>query len=171
MVREMALEEVDLVIDYFHGSTPEHLEVLGVDPKRLPSRELWREFYAGEFEKAVHDRSALLIIWELDDVPVGFSTADKITYGEQAYMHLHVIDPQQRRSGIGSACVRETTDLYFKALSLQRLFCEPNAFNVAPNRTLQGVGFRYVKTHETVPGPLNYHQPVTRWVLEKSARV
>ena len=124
MVREMALEEVDLVIDYFHGSTPEHLEVLGVDPTRLPSRELWREHYAGEFEKAVHDRWALLVIWELDDVPVGFSTADKIAYGEQAYMHLHVTDPRQRRSGIGSACVRETADLYFKALSLQRLFCD-----------------------------------------------
>jgi hypothetical protein len=43
---------------------------------------------------------------------------------------------------------------------------EPNAFNAAPNRTLQRAGFRYVKTHMTVPGPLNYHQAVTRWVLE-----
>jgi hypothetical protein len=25
-----------------------------------------------------------------------------------------------------------------------------------------------VKTHMTVPGPLNYHQAVTRWVLERS---
>jgi len=37
---------------------------------------------------------------------------------------------------------------------------------VAPNRTLQSVGFRYVKTHKTIPGPLNYRQAVTRWVLE-----
>jgi RimJ/RimL family protein N-acetyltransferase len=167
IIREMDLEEVDLIIDYFHGSTPEHLELLGVDPTRLPSRERWRERYAGEYEQAVHDRSTLLVVWELDDVPVGFSTADKIVYGEQAHMHLHLIDPQQRRSGIGSACMRETADFYFKALALQRLFCEPNAFNVAPNRILQSVGFRYVKTYKTVPGPLNYHQPVTRWVLEK----
>jgi hypothetical protein len=24
-----------------------------------------------------------------------------------------------------------------------------------------------VMTHETVPGPLNFHQPVNRWVLRK----
>src|ERR1700729_337999 len=36
-VRPMALHETDLIIDYFHGATPEHLEKLGVDPTRLPA--------------------------------------------------------------------------------------------------------------------------------------
>jgi RimJ/RimL family protein N-acetyltransferase len=166
VVREMGLDEVGLVIDYFHGSTPEHLETLGVDPTRLPTRNDWRSRYVAEYAKPVHDRSTLLVMWELDDVAVGFSTADKIAYGEQAHMHLHIVDPQRRRAGVGSACVRETVALYFDALALKRLFCEPNAFNVAPNRTLQSVGFRYVKTYHTVPGRLNYHQAVTRWVLE-----
>jgi hypothetical protein len=52
-------------------------------------------------------------------------------------------------------------------LKLKRLFCEPYAFNVAPNRTLQKTGFKYLKTYMTVPGPLNYHQAVTRWVVER----
>jgi RimJ/RimL family protein N-acetyltransferase len=82
-------------------------------------------------------------------------------------MHLHVVESQLRGSGIGSASLPETIELYFKLLKLKRLFCEPNAFNVAPNRALQGAGFRYVKTHMTVPGPLNYHQAVNRWVFEE----
>jgi RimJ/RimL family protein N-acetyltransferase len=168
VVREMAADEADLIIDYFHGSTPEHLELLGVDPTRLPTPERWRERYVRDFAVPVRDRSSLLVIWELDGAPIGFSTADRIVYGEQAHMHLHVVDPQRRGSGIGSACVRETVELYFRALALERLFCEPSAFNVAPNRTLQAVGFKYVKTHMTVPGPLNYRQAVTRWVLESS---
>jgi hypothetical protein len=49
-VRETALDETNIVIDYFHASTPEHLEMMGVDPSRLPSRALWsgrfRELYA-----------------------------------------------------------------------------------------------------------------------------
>lgn len=170
VVREMAVAEAALIIDYFHGSTPEDLELLGVDPTRLPPPESWRKHYAKEYAAPVRDRSALLVIWELDTVPIGFSTADKIVYGEQAHMHLHVVDPQRRGSGIGSACVRETANLYFEKLALERLLCEPNAFNVAPNRTLQSAGFRYVKTYMTVPGPLNYHQAVTRWVLEKDPR-
>jgi RimJ/RimL family protein N-acetyltransferase len=62
--------------------------------------------------------------------------------------------------------VRRSAALYFRALQLKRLYSEPNAFNIAPNRTLQKAGFRYLKTHMTVPGPLNYHQAVTRWVME-----
>jgi len=167
VVREMGVGEAELVIDYFHGSTPEHLELLGIDPARLPSPEYWRQRYANDFAKPIADRSSLLVIWELDSVPIGFSTADKIVFGKHAHMHLHVVDPQRRGSGIGTACVRETAKLYFEKLALERLFCEPNAFNVAPNRTLQSAGFRYVKTHMTVPGPINHHQAVTRWVLEQ----
>jgi RimJ/RimL family protein N-acetyltransferase len=166
VVREMALDQVDLVIDYFHGSTPEHLEAMGVDPTRLPPRSQWRARYAGEFEKPLEERSTLLVVWELDGVAVGFSTSDRIVHGDEARMHLHIVDAHRRGSGIGAAAVRETVGIYFSALALKRLFCEPNAFNVAPNRTLQRAGFRYVKTYRTVPGPLNYHQAVTRWVFE-----
>lgn len=41
------------------------------------------------------------------------------------------------------------------------------AFKVAPNRTLQRFGFKYVKTYVTVPGPLNFHQAVNRWAIER----
>jgi RimJ/RimL family protein N-acetyltransferase len=109
----------------------------------------------------------VLVIWLSDDRPIGFSTSDKIRYGEQANMHLHVTEPGQRHQGIGVEFVRLSVDIYFERLKLKRLFCEPNAFNVAPNRTLQKAGFKYLKTHMTVPGPLNFHQTVTRWVMER----
>ena len=44
-VREMTLDETDLVSNYFHTSTVEHLEMMGVDPSRLFSRTAWRERY------------------------------------------------------------------------------------------------------------------------------
>lgn len=167
LVREMDLGESELIIDYFHGSTPEYLEVLGVDPTRLPSPERWRETFAEQLGLPIEQRAMLAVIWEEDDTPVGFSTADKIRFGEEAHMHLHIVDPQRRQSGLGAECVRRTVDLYFERLRLRRLFCQPNAFNVAPNRTLQRAGFTYLKTHTTVPGPLNFRQPVTRWVMER----
>jgi hypothetical protein len=57
-------------------------------------------------------------------------------------MHLYIVHAEQRRMGSGAACVRMTAELYFEALALQRLYCEPNAFNAAPNRTLQRAGFK-----------------------------
>lgn len=165
-VRPMDLDEASIIPDYFHGSSPEDLELLGVDPTRLPHRDTWLRLFEAEYEKPLQDRAVMLVLWLGDNRPVGFSTADKIAYGHHANMHLHVIDPAIRGSGVGTTCVRATAALYFRELQLDRLFCEPNAFNVAPNRTLQRAGFRYVKTHWTVPGPLNFHQAVTRWVLD-----
>jgi len=107
----MRLDEVGLIIDYFHGATPEHLETLGVDPTRLPDPARWRERSAQDYARPHRERG--------------------------------------------------------ETLALERLFCEPSAFNVAPNRTPQRAGFRYVKTHMAVPGWLNHHQAVTRWVLER----
>ena len=166
-VREMRFDETDLVIDYFHQSTPEHLEMMGVDPSRLPTPDAWRERFRNDFSRSVEQRLGLLVIWLSGDQPVGFSSSDKIVYGDRGNMHLHIVDPKGRRQGAGVECVRQTVDLYFDRLQLKSLFCEPNALNVAPNRTLQKAGFKYVKTYMTVPGWLNFHQPVTRWVIER----
>ena len=166
-VREMAAAETGLIVDYFLNSTPEHLEMLGVDPTRFPPAAGWRERMRNECAVPIEQRSVLLVIWLSDDRPIGFSTVDKIRLGEQANMHLHVVDPDRRHQGVGAECVRRSVELYFERLKLKRLFCEPYAFNVAPNRTLQKAGFKYLKTHMTVPGPLNFHQAVTRWVIER----
>ena len=77
VIRERLCEEVDLIIDYFHGATPDYLETLGVDPTRLPTRSGWREKYTTEFSKPVQERSNVPVIWELDGLAVGFSTSDK----------------------------------------------------------------------------------------------
>jgi RimJ/RimL family protein N-acetyltransferase len=167
-VREMKLSDVGLIIAYFHDASPEHLAMIGVDRGRLPDPARWRELYRQEYERPVAQRRSLQVIWERDAEPIGFSVADKIIHGREAHMHLHIVAPALRRSGLGTACVSRTARLYLEALALERLFCEPNAFNVAPNRTLQRAGFRYVKTYETIPGPLNVPQAVTRWVLERA---
>jgi RimJ/RimL family protein N-acetyltransferase len=166
-VRPMTLPETELVVEYFLGATPEHLETMGVDPTRLPSRATWHERLAHDFALPIEMRQAFQTIWLDDERAIGFSTTDKIVFGERANMHLHMIDADRRNSGAGVECVRLSVDIYFETLRLKRLFCEPYAFNVAPNRTLQKAGFKYLKTHMTVSGQLNYHQAVTRWIMER----
>lgn len=168
-VRPMELHEVDMVIDYFLQASAEHHETLGVDPTRLPPRDVWRNLLDHELRKPIEQRRSYLVLWECEGKPVGFSSVDKIKYGAEAYMHLHIVESDLRRRGVGAACVAQSAAHYFDVLRLQRLYCEPNAYNVAPNRTLQKAGFRYVKTHKTVPGPLNFHQAVTRWIMERDA--
>jgi RimJ/RimL family protein N-acetyltransferase len=154
--RLMTRDEIHVLIDYFHDSSPEHLETLGVDPTRLPKREAWHQRMLQEFSLPLRQRTNVLISWLLREHVTGFSSADRIVFGDRANMHLHVIDVNQRRLRLGTEYVRQSVDIYFEELRLKRLFCEPNAFNVAPNRALQKAGFKYVKTHMTVTGPLNF---------------
>ncbi len=166
-VRDMTLGEADLVIDYFLGATPEYLDMMGVDPSRLMTREAWRAHMQQQFALPPLEREVFRVTWLLDDAPVGYSSCDKVVAGEQAFMHLHVLIPDLRRQGIGTECVRLSADVYFEMFGLKRLFCQPHAFNTAPHRTLQKAGFKFVKTYMTVPGAINYHQAVTQWVLER----
>jgi RimJ/RimL family protein N-acetyltransferase len=167
IVREMQLGEVGVRIDYFHDSSDEHLRTLGVDRALLPTREAWRQFYAEDYARPTRERENYSLVWELDGDVVGFSSVDRIDFGNEAFMHLHILNPAQRKEGLGAMFVRESAATYFRVLDLKRLFSEPSAFNVAPNRTLQRAGFRYLLTHEAQPSPINLWQVTTRWVLDR----
>lgn len=167
-VREMHLADVGLRIGYFHDASDDHLLMMGVDRSLLPTREAWYKFYEEDYARPIRDRVAFSLVWELGGKAVGFSSVSNIVFGKEAFMHLHILDATQRQGGLGVQFVKKSTEIYFKVLELERILCEPNAYNIAPNRTLQGAGFRYLFTHETTPSPINFPQAVTRWILEKS---
>lgn len=167
-VREMRLPETELIVDYFlRRSTPDELSEMGIDPGLLAAPSVWQESFRREYALAPDQRTGLFLIWLLDGAPVGFSGCDGIEFGESAIMHMHVTDPQRRKQGIGTACTRQSVEICFGRLRLKRLFSQPNAFNIAPNRMLQKAGFRYLETRMMKPGPINPYQAVTRWVIER----
>jgi RimJ/RimL family protein N-acetyltransferase len=92
-------------------------------------------------------------------------------FGLDAFMHLHIVNPEFRHKGLGADFVRESARHYFRVLELERLYSEPNAFNTAPNRTLQRAGFHYLFTHEAQPSPMNYRQVTNRWMMERHESV
>jgi hypothetical protein len=93
--------------------------MLGVDPTRLPTADAWRERFQHEFSLPLDKRLGFFVILLLDDQAVGFSSCDKIVFGEHANMHLHVAEPQRRHQGIGTECVRRSVEIYFQKLRLK----------------------------------------------------
>jgi RimJ/RimL family protein N-acetyltransferase len=166
-VREMPLSEVGIRIRYFHDASDDYLLALGVDRELLPKPEAWQSFHARDYERPLREREGYALLWEVDGQAVGFSSLDHIVFGEEAFMHLHIIEQAQRRRGLGASFVKLSASKYFEVFDLKHLYCEPNALNVAPNRTLQRAGFTYLFSHETIPGPVNFRQVTTRWVLER----
>jgi RimJ/RimL family protein N-acetyltransferase len=165
-VRELGPDEMGIRIRYFHGASDEHLQRMGVDRVLLPAPDEWAAAYVADAALPREERTTASLGWELDGEIVGFASLDRITYGDEAFFHLHLLDADRRHRGLGTPFVRLSAVRFVDLFALRRLLSEPNAFNVAPNRTLQRAGFRYVRTHETAPGPFNPLQPVTRWVLD-----
>lgn len=168
-LREMSLAETKLMIDYFVNASVEFLDGMGVDPTKLPSEESWTEVLRKDDALPLQQKQFYYLVWELDHLPIGHCNVNKIVFGESAYMHLHIWHPAHRRSGCATQLLIPSIRHFFDRLELKRLYCEPYAKNLAPNRSLPKVGFKLEKSYETTPGWIAFHQPVNRWVLERDA--
>jgi len=164
-VREIQQQDIDPIIQYWLDSKPAFLEAMGVDLGKIPGRNEWRKMLTEQLSQSIEEKKSYCIIWEVDRKSVGHSNINKIIFGEEAYMHLHIWNADARKKGFGSAFVKLTLPWFFEKFRLKNLYCEPYALNPAPNKTLEKAGFEFVKEYITTPGSLNFEQPVNRWVL------
>lgn len=165
-VREITHADVPRIADYWQHATPDFLRGMGVDIQKMPTREQWLDMLAGQVNRPYADRQSYCLVWLLNGEPVGHSNVNKIIYGQEAYMHLHLWVDDVRKQGLGEAFVRLCIPHFIKNLQLKKLCCEPYAHNPGPNKTLQKLGFTHVKTHITTPGWLNFEQEVNLWELD-----
>lgn len=166
-VREIRLEEISLIADYWEQASSEHLLGMGADPTKMPPRDHFLTMLSGQLALPYDQKAALALIWLLEGQPVGHCNVNQIEFGEQASMHLHLWKPISRHRGLGTELVRKSIPIFFEKLNLKHLLCEPYALNPAPNKTLPKVGFTFVKRYTTIPGSINFEQEVNQWKLEQ----
>jgi len=164
-IREIQLVDIEKIIDYFHESETAFLEAMGVDKKKLPDREQWIEKLKVEYNKKIEKKELYYIIWLFNDEPIGHSNISKIKLGNSATMHLHIWNIDKRYKGLGLEFLKRTIPIYFEKYKLNKLICEPYSKNVAPNKVLQKAGFTFIRSYDTIPGPINFYQTINRYEL------
>ncbi len=164
-VREIQRGDIDAIISYWLDSDPDFMKGMGVDLSKIPNREQWREMLSEQLNQPYEEKKSYCIIWLVDEIPVGHSNVNKIVFGKEAYMHLHLWKPDIRTKGFGLQFVKLTLPYFFDNLKLETLYCEPYALNPAPNKTLGKAGFRFLKSYTCIPGWLNFEQEVNLWEL------
>jgi RimJ/RimL family protein N-acetyltransferase len=167
-VREIEEKDIEGLMSYWFDADEIFLKGMGVDTQKMPTREEWRKMLLEQISQDYKQKSAYCIIWQVDGEAIGHSNVNKIVFGKEAYMHLHIWKNDIRQKGIGSQLVKLTLPYFFNNFQLKQLFCEPYALNPAPNKTLQKVGFEFEKQYVTVPGWINFEQHVNRWKLSLS---
>jgi len=164
-VREIQKEDIDFIIRYWFKSDSIHLIGMGVDLTKIPKEEDFRKMLSAQLTQPYNEKQSYCIIWQAEGKPIGHSNINKIIFGKEAYMHLHLWDSDVRKKGMGTQLVKMTLPYFFKNMELKKLYCEPYALNPAPNNTLKKIGFDFVKEHITIPGSFNFEQPAKLWEL------
>jgi len=168
-VREIKPDDIALIAHYWLSATPEFLMGMGVDLAKMPARDTWLTMLSEPLSLPYPEKKSYCLIWEAEGRAVGHSNVNKIVYGQEAYMHLHLWETGLRQRGAGAELVKMGLPYFFNNLRLQTLYCEPYALNPAPNRTLAKAGFQLRDTYTTTPGFLNFEQEVCRWELTREA--
>ena len=167
-VREIEEKDIVLLADYWFLAEDDFLIQMGVDLKKMPGRVGFEQMLKQQVVATYSNKAAYALIWEVDNIPVGHSNINNITFGNEAYMHLHLWKPGLRGKGIGNRLIKMSFPFYFNNFNLECLISEPRAINIAPNRTLEKAGFEFEKTYVTTPGSINYEQEVSRWRMTRS---
>ena len=165
-VREIQHSDTEPLCDYWFGADPEFLAGMGVDPAKMPKRDEWKQMLNDQISQPYEEKQSYCIIWLLNDEPVGHSNVNRIIYGEEAYMHLHIWKEDNRIKGMGVKFIQMTLPCFFVKMKLKKICCEPYALNPAPYKVLEKAGFEFIKEYVTVPGWINFEQPVKHWELD-----
>ena len=168
-VKEITSEDIGPLLEYWFTATPEFLKGMGADISLLPAKENFRQMMEAQLTADYPQKKAYALIWRVNDRPVGHTNINNITFGKEATMHLHLWDQTLRKSGRGTELLKMSIPYYFRNFEIEQLICEPYALNPAPNRVVERVGFTLEKEYVTVPGSINFEQPVKRWVMTRDA--
>lgn len=165
--RELGHGDIERVADYWSRADAELLTGMGVDLAKLPSRGEFVAMLADQLARPVEDRLAYGTIWQVDGEAIGHCNVNRIVFGREAYMHLHLWRAEDRHRGLGPALIRLSLPYFFERLGLEDLYCEPYALNAPPHRALAKAGFDFVQEYTTIPGTINFVQKVKRWHMSR----
>jgi len=165
-VREIEEKDITLIADYWFNSGPGHLEGMGVDMFKMPSREQFMTTLLSQLPLPYEDKKAYGLVWEVDGESIGHCNVNPIIFAKEASMHLHIWKGNARNKGYGADLIKMSLPYFFKNLQLEHIYSEPFALNPAPNRTLQKAGFTFVKEYITSPGAITFEQPVIQWEIK-----
>ena len=164
-VREIKESDVALITNYWLTAEPALLTAMGVQLDKMPAPGEWPAMLAEQMQLPNEQKKSYCIIWELNGQPIGHCNVNKIIFGEEATMHLHIWYAAERKMGLGVSLIKLSLPLFFKTLQLKKVCCEPYDLNDAPNKTLPKAGFHFIKEHTTIPGSFSFEQPANLWEI------
>ncbi len=164
-VREAQKNDIPHIVNYWKSASKEDLLAMGIDINNTAPLDDLGERLEKQLPLPYSLKGAFVLVAFVDEKPVGHCYVNHLVFGKEAFMHLHIWKSNLQQKGLGTQMVKKSIPVFFEKLELQTLFCEPAAKNPAPNKTLEKVGFKFIKKHTTVPAGWTFQLEVNRWEM------
>ena len=162
-VKEIQAGDIEYLLNYWYSADAEYLQGMGADIKLLPDRQDWHKTLLEQIKKPYPEKQSYCMICLSDGIPSGHCNVNRIVYGQEACMHLHLWHKESRHAGTGSRMAELSIPYFFRNLHLEMLYCEPYRHNPATNKVLEKLGFELQKSYTCVPGTICFEQEVNLW--------
>jgi RimJ/RimL family protein N-acetyltransferase len=143
-VRDMREEDIETFVSYWHDGIAD-LEFLGIDRKKLGSRDDTRERFRQLCRRDGRRDIAVGFTFCYDDRVIGFTNVN-ILGRPKGYVHVHLTDPGMRRRGIISAIFARSLPVIGNHIlaeyPIDGLVLETRTRNIGINRVVQRTGLR-----------------------------
>lgn len=113
-VKEIEGKDIEPLLDYWFTASDEFLLGMGVDLTKMPTRGEFKKMLMQQLEQDYPEKQSYCIIWQANGKSIGHSNVGKITYGEEAYMHLHLWKTDVRKKGVGTELVKKKSRISLK---------------------------------------------------------
>jgi hypothetical protein len=143
-IRDLQESDIQNVVAYWHESSAEHLDDLGIDRDRLGCPNSTYARFHRALRSGNPDQPNIAFAITLDDEFVGYTLLNR--YDPQInYSHWHITNVRRRAAGLSTALYPHRIKTYFETTPMARLIHQTRTRNVGVNRMLD----KYVPVAET----------------------
>jgi RimJ/RimL family protein N-acetyltransferase len=134
-LRDLAPEDIQAIVAYWHMSAREYLDFLGIDWSRLGSVDDTQQRFITAIPTGDLNQRSLAWAIIVDGKLVGYTLLNRYT-PDLNYSHWHITEPQFRAQGLSSALYPRRIKTYFDSFPMERLIHQTRTRNIGVNRML-----------------------------------
>lgn len=164
-IQELQKDHIPHILGYWKNASQEELLAMGISLNHVSVLDNLGGRLEKQLQLPYEKKGAFVFVAFVGEQAVGHCYVNNLLFGKEAFMHLHIWKSNTHKKGLGSQMVKECIPHFFEKLKLQTLFCEPAAMNPAPNKTLEKIGFRFIKRHTTIPSGWTFQMEVNLWEM------
>jgi hypothetical protein len=173
-IRDLEESDVEMLVSYWHDGDPAYLSSLGVDLKKLGSRDQTRGRFLASIPGPHENPERATFVVDAAGKPVVYTNLNFKSMDE-VYVHFHTLERQPFVKALVYFLFPEMLQIFFRRFPITRLIMQTSTGNRNINRFLGRFGLTPSRVHLSTPdgmarpGEFNVYE-IPGWAADRAVR-